>query len=268
MILTNTNQLDIVKTFECGQCFRWNADKDGQYYGIVGDSPARIHTQGNEIIVESNASKEYWENYFDLQSDYESHSQPFSQFPYLKTCMDYGIGIRILRQNSWEALCSFIISQCNNIKRIKGIIERLCTRYGDEIFFEDKVFYTFPSAWKLAQLNVEDLEFLRAGYRSQYIINAAKAVDSKEIILDELIDAPYERATKELLKINGVGIKVANCTVLFGLHHMEAFPIDVWMKKALNEHFPKDFCSSTLGDYAGLAQQYIFYYTRENGITR
>ena len=179
--------------------------------------------------------------------------------------MEYGRGIRILRQDSWEALCSFIISQCNNISRIKGIVERLCENFGDPISVGDKVYYTFPSAERLATLEPEKLACSRSGYRAEYIICAARAVVGGEIDLEALKKCDYKQAIKALRSIRGVGEKVANCVVLFGLWHMEAFPIDVWMKRALKENFPPDFEPETLGEYAGLAQQYIFYYARNMG---
>ena len=184
---------------------------------------------------------------------------------YLHACVDYGMGIRILRQDSWETLCSFIISQCNNITRIKGIVERLCELFGDECKANGVSFYTFPTAERLAALEPSDLAGIRSGYRAEYIIAAARAVTNGDINLDALKTCDYREAIKTLRQIRGVGEKVANCVVLFGLYHMEAFPIDVWMKRALKEHFPADFDPTSLGAYAGLAQQYIFYYARSGG---
>ncbi|MCC8048670.1 MAG: hypothetical protein LIO52_06195, partial [Oscillospiraceae bacterium] len=137
--------------------------------------------------------------------------------------------------------------------------------FGDEICFDGQIFYTFPQAERLAALTPEDLAPLRCGYRAEYIISAARAVSRGEIDLEALKTCSAEAARGELLKLRGVGKKVADCTVLFGLGHMEAFPIDVWMKRALKQHFPKDFDPASLGEYAGLAQQYIFYYARSEG---
>ena len=170
-----------------------------------------------------------------------------------------------MHQDRWEALCSFIISQCNNIPRIKKIVETLCALYGDEVSLCGKTFYSFPSAEKLAMLEPDDLSPLRCGYRAPYIINAARSVASGETDLEALAAADTDTAMKALLSLNGVGKKVANCAVLFGLGHMEAFPIDVWMKRALSENFPPKFDPAALGEYAGLAQQYIFYYARSGG---
>lgn len=263
--LETSEKTDIAKTFDCGQCFRWNADINGVYEGVAYGMPALISQKGGTIEIDSPAGAEFWEEYLDLNSEYESQTKGWSGIEYLAECTEFSKGIRILRQEPWEALCSFIISQCNNITRIKGIVERLCSECGEKYEYNGKIYSLFPSAAKLAPLNAEDLAFLRAGYRAPYIINAARAVDSGEIDLEELKSISCTEAKKELLKLEGIGPKVADCAVLFGLHHMEAFPVDVWMKRALTGHFPKDFRPETLGPYAGLAQQYIFYYTREKG---
>jgi len=260
--LCSTDELDIVKTFECGQCFRWNADENGVYRGVAMGYPAKIWAESERVYIMSDTPESFWRVYFDLDRDYAAISRAFEGGEYLKNCVDFGMGIRILRQEPWEALCSFIISQCNNIKRIKGIVERLCAMYGERKEFDGEVFYTFPSAHALSTVTETDLAPLRSGYRAAYIVSAAIAVDSGIIDLESLIKTDYVTAKKELLKLNGIGEKVANCVVLFGLYHMEAFPIDVWIRRALKEHFPPDFDPDTLGEYAGLAQQYIFFYAR------
>ncbi len=262
--LCNTDELDIVKTFECGQCFRWNADEKGIYRGVASGFFAEVEVIDNSVYITSDAEESFWREYFDMATDYNEISAAFTG-EYLEACREYGRGIRILRQEAWEALCSFIISQCNNISRIKGIVERLCALYGDEIKIGDNVYYTFPSAERIAQLSADDLAPLRSGYRAEYIIIAAKAVADGSLDLEKLKEIDYKDAIKELRKLRGIGEKVANCVVLFGLWHMEAFPVDVWMKRALKENFAADFAPETLGSYAGLAQQYIFYYARSNG---
>ena len=263
MHLASASELDIVKTFECGQCFRWNADENGVYYGVCRGFPAKVWQADGEVYIMSAAPGSLWRDYFDLDRDYAEISRSFNGGDYLDKCVEYGMGIRILRQEPWEALCSFIISQCNNITRIKGIVERLCESFGDEVEFDGRKFYSFPAVDKLAFLDEAELAVLRSGYRAPYIINAARQILTGELDLDELIACDYYAAKKKLLTLNGVGEKVANCVVLFGLYHMEGFPVDVWIKRALKEHFPKDFDPATLGPYAGIAQQYIFYHIRE-----
>lgn len=260
--LASAGELDIVKTFECGQCFRWNADEKGVYYGVAGGYAAAVWQEEGSVFIRSEAPDDFWRAYFDMERDYAAISRSFYDGGYLQQCTEYGMGIRILRQEPWEALCSFIISQCNNIKRIKGIVERLCRSFGDEIMFEGRIFYSFPSAERLAALSVEELAPLRCGYRAEYIIHAAVAVASGAVDLDALIACPWREAKKQLTSMKGIGEKVANCVVLFGLYHMEAFPIDVWIRRALTQHFPPRFDPESLGEYAGLAQQYIFYHAR------
>ncbi len=262
--LCGADILDIEKTFECGQCFRWNCDENGVYTGVVGEYPARVEVIDGEIYITSDAPSTLWSEYFDLETDYAAVSAEFTG-DYLETCTQYGMGIRILKQDSWEALCSFIISQCNNISRIKGIVERLCELFGEKLSFGETEYYTFPTAERLSKLSAEDLAPIRSGYRAEYIICAARAVASGELDLEGLKSCDYREAIKALRTVRGIGEKVANCVVLFGLNHMEAFPIDVWMKRALKENFPPEFNPESLGSYAGLAQQYIFYYARSMG---
>ena len=261
--LTGARQLNIEKTFECGQCFRWNRDAAGVYTGVAYGRVLRIWQEGEDIFCSAPEEEmAFWGNYFDLDADYESASATFLEPEYLKECAAFGRGIRILRQEPWEALCSFIISQCNNIPRIKNIVEALCRLCGEEL---DGGFFAFPTAERLAQLDAEALSSIRSGYRAQYIINAARAVCSGELKLDGLKELAPEEALKKVTEIHGVGTKVANCFLLYGMHMTDRFPIDTWMKRALKEHFPPDFDPAILGGFSGLAQQYIFYYTRSTG---
>lgn len=268
ILLCAQNELHLEKTFECGQCFRWNQMEDGSYVGVAMGRAIRVFCEDGNVYITGGPGdfEGIWRDYFDLDLDYESVRLSFCGEGYLGKCAENGAGIRILRQDRWEALCSFIISQCNNIPRIKKIVETLCECFGDELEFEGKRFYTFPDAGRIAALSVSDLAPLRCGYRAPYIINAAGKVASGDLDLELLAVSDSDFARKKLMELGGVGAKVANCTVLFGLHHMHAFPIDVWISRALKEHFPKDFDPSSLGPYAGLAQQYIFYYARSGGV--
>lgn len=267
IFLASAYEMDSVKTFECGQCFRWNCDENNVYTGVVRGTAAKITTRDGALYLQSSDPEktDMWRDYFDLDVDYENIRLAFDGGEYLKKCSEYGRGIRILRQEPWEALCSFIISQCNNIPRIKKIVETLCGCFGDPVEFDGTTFYAFPSAERIASLSVDELAPLRCGYRAPYILAAARDVAEGRIDFQKLIGMSFADSITELRTMQGVGPKVANCMALYGLHQMSGFPIDTWMKKALKEHFPPDFDPETLGEYAGLAQQYIFYYARSGG---
>lgn len=257
-------ELSPYKTFECGQCFRWNADENGGYVGVASGRAARVLTRGGMAVIECGEEDiGFWREYLDMDTDYVKARESVMLGEYLTECAEYGRGIRILRQDKWEALCSFIISQCNNIPRIKSIVEKLCAMFGEAIETPWGVKYSFPTASRVALLEEPELAPLRSGYRAAYIINAARAVASGDIDLEYAATLDGNEARKYLKSLNGVGDKVANCAVLFGLHRMDAFPVDVWIKRALKENLPAGFDPATLGDYAGLAQQYMFFHARE-----
>lgn len=260
LVLCSARELDISKTFDCGQCFRWTADGSGGYTGVAFGRLRRIWTEDGQVCLDAPETElPLWQRYFDLDTDYDRAAGQFCCNAYMEACVNYGRGIRILRQERWEALCSFIISQCNNIPRIRCILEKLCSCFGEPL---DETHFSFPTAGRVAALTVEELSVLRAGYRAPYILEAARAVDSGALNFDALEAMDCAGAMQQLRRVRGVGEKVANCFILFGLHKMEAFPVDVWMKRALREHFPQDFDPTVFGSCAGLAQQYIFYYAR------
>lgn len=262
IIVSGVKCLDLDLTLDCGQAFRWTRQEDGSYSGVAGGYFLNIQKNGDDIIFK-NTTKEafenFWCNYFDLEKDYDQICQTLKQDKLLSSTIDEYYGIRILNQDSWEALCSFVISQRNNIKRIKLIINRLCTAYGDEV--EDG-YFTFPSAEKLAKLSVEDFEALGTGYRAKYLEKLSKDVASGKIDLEKIKTLPLEQARKELLSIYGVGIKVANCALLFGFGFYSCFPIDVWMKRVM-EYYPNGLPKCFEG-IEGIAQQYLFHWARNN----
>ena len=263
LFLASSSELDLKKTFECGQCFRWEAQPDGTYSGVACGKELRLRETDGAVFCGAPAAElPLWRRYFDLDTDYAAYEKRFTVPPYLRECTAYGRGIRILRQDPWEALCSFILSQCNNIPRIKKIVSALCRDFGSEL---PGGAFSFPSAARLAPLSVADLAPLRAGYRTSYVLAAARAVDSGALDLSALEALPDDEALEKVCTLPGVGVKVANCFLLFGLHKMSRFPVDVWMRRALTAHFPPDFDPGSLGPGAGLAQQYIFYYEREHG---
>lgn len=263
VVVHNVTALNLSETLDCGQSFRWIENTDKTFTGVAYNKVITVAINGTDFIIKNSTIDDFeniWKDYFDLRLDYNKIRKEISEIhPILKEASEYASGIRILQQEPWEALCTFIISQNNNIKRIKGIVERLCESFGDKI--EGTELYTFPTAQKLSQLSPEDLSPIRAGFRNKYIIDAAQKVASAEVNFDICKNMPYDNARNELCKIKGVGVKVADCTLLFGFHRIEAFPVDVWMKRAMEKLFPnmtvKDF-----GPYAGIAQQYIYHYSR------
>ena len=258
-VLCSADELNIDKTFQCGQCFRWTADDRGGYSGIAYGKSLKLWTEQGEVRMDAPAEMlPFWRRYFDLDTDYARASEHFCCNDYMRSCVSFGKGIRILRQESWETLCSFIISQCNNIPRIQKIVETLCRSFGEPV----PGGFAFPAAERMAVCRAEELAPLHAGYRTAYILEAARAVDSGRLDLAALQNMDCAAALEQVRTVRGVGEKVANCFILFGLHKMEAFPVDVWMRRALKAHFPENFDPASFGSYAGLAQQYIYYYAR------
>lgn len=269
MLIEETSAFDAVHTFECGQCFRWNSGNDGIYTGIAGGRVCRV--DGRKIICDAG-DEDFWRAYFDLSTDYaEIRSELLKSDKELEKCIDFGSGIRILKQDVWETIVSFIISANNNIPRIKRIIETLCEMYGDELKTDGGVYYAFPSAEQLAQLTCSDLAPLRAGYRDKYILDAAQKVASGEVELSALAAMEDDEARKTLMKIKGVGGKVADCIMLFSLGRFSVFPKDVWIKRILTEVYgieerdTDNFVCKKYGQLAGFAQQYLYYYYRSIG---
>lgn len=258
--ITDCEKFNLGVTLDCGQAFRWKQNDDFSWTGVVRDIETTIAETSDGLRFYGITAQQFTDvffDYFDFDRDYEQVINTLKTDQHLtKAIEEYGT-IRILRQDPWEALCSFIISACNNIPRIKGIIERLCESFGEKTSSS----YTFPSAEKIAGLNIEDLDILRAGYRSPYILGAARMIASGEIKLDSLFSKSVEECEKELMKISGVGKKVADCTILFGLGHVEAFPVDRHIKRICDSLYPYGLPECTRG-IEGIAQQYMFHLQR------
>lgn len=248
---------DLEQTLECGQCFRWDKQPDGSYTGVAFGHILNISEKNIPQVYED----EFWRHYFDLSLDYAKIRADLSaEDETLAQAAKFAPGMRILNQEPWEALCSFIISQNNNIPRIRGIVKRLCGQFGEPV---GDGFFTFPSAERLAALRAEELSEIRCGFRAKYIVDAAQKVVAGQVDLEKLKTAELSDAREQLMSIHGVGPKVADCTLLYGLHRLEAFPMDVWMKRAMRTLFPGRG-PEAFGCYAGIAQQYIFHYSRCN----
>jgi len=262
--VSDISDFNLEKIFECGQCFRWNADENGTYFGVAHGHAVRLRYRKDNIFISGTIDEfeSIWRDYFDFDRDYAEIRQKLCIDDFMTCATEFGAGIRLLRQDKWEALCSFIISQNNNIPRIKMIIDTLCREFGDVLDFEDKQYHAFPSAEKLVNIDAKELAPLRCGYRAEYIISAAKSVAEGTIDLEALSESTPENARVELKKILGVGDKVADCVMLFGLNMLDAFPLDVWMKRAVVQHYGPGFDPNIFSPYAGIAQQYIFHFIR------
>ena len=247
--------LSLKDTLLSGQCFR-AYEKDGFWTVKAGVGSSVRTLMVSQEDLSPITSDPFWANYFDLDLDYGALKTSFAKVsPFMEKACSYAPGIRILNQDPWETLCSFVVSQNNNIKRIMSIVQRMCSFYGEG---------GFPTSSSLANAKEEDLRTLGLGFRAPYIINTARAVEDGSIDLQALKVMDLDKARSQLMAVKGIGPKVANCALLFGCHRLDCFPMDVWMKRAMAEFFPG--CDQSIfGPYAGVAQQYIFYYARTSG---
>ena len=252
-VIIKSSDFDPAQTLDCGQAFRWECTGEDTYSGYFFRTPLTVSRKGDMITLHDTTEEEFlgkWKDYFDLETDYSELKRRFSEDETLSAACSFAWGIRLLRQDAWESLISFIISQNNNIPRIKGIIGRLCEKYGG-----------FPDREQLADVTADDLGFLRAGFRGKYLADCCGRVHSGDIDLDRIKTLPLDEARKELMKIKGVGPKVADCVLLFGMYRTDAFPRDVWIKRVMERYYPNGLPECTKG-YEGIAQQYLFHYIR------
>ncbi len=285
--LENIDSFELADIFECGQCFRWNKQEDGSYTGIFKRNVINVKKenchQGTSLVTIKGICdgniKDVVEDYFDLNRNYEEIKEKLSKIDdNVKTSIEYGKGIRILNQDLWEMIISYIISANNNIPRIKGIIERLSKAYGDEIEWNGKKYYTFPTPEQLKDVTVEDYRKLGTGFRDIRLYETVHMILDKKVDLEQLQNEPDTNKVREqLLTLSGVGPKVADCILLFStLKRFEVFPIDVWVRRVMNELYIKNedetkvnkkqiekLAHEKFGNLAGIAQQYLFYWKRE-----
>lgn len=260
-LIIGVSPFSLKQTLDCGQCFRWDEIEENTFVGVVGDRVCKINQTDDTVTfydTDETTFNTVWRDYFDFDLDYNSIRKEICKDEIMQKAGDYASGIRILKQDAWETICSFIISQNNNIKRIKGIVKRLCDTFGEPI---TEGYSTFPSYQTIAKLTLEDLAPLRSGFRAKYILDAAKKLDSGEVSIERVKNADYATAKAELMQICGIGSKVADCALLYGFYRLEAFPEDVWIKRAMAKLFP-DGLPENCKRYAGIAQQYIFHFAR------
>lgn len=283
--LFGVKDFDVAKIFDCGQCFRFNpvlgSEHEAEFSGIAMGRFISVAQDGEDITIYNSTEREFeevWRHFLALDQDYRAIAADIasrSENPALGRAIDYGNGIRILNQEPWEAVCSFIVSQNNNIPRIKKIIEAMAEKCGEAVYIPEELRghiaegmspYAFPTSEALTELGVDGLFALKTGFRAKYIYDAAVKDMAGEIDY-ELLYSSHSTAEciEHLCRIKGVGPKVASCALLFGLGRYDAFPVDVWIKKVIAKYFSseaEDFSPESLGAYAGIAQQYLFYYER------
>lgn len=281
-ILEKPKTFNLKDIFECGQCFRWNEQDDGSYTGIWKENVVNVKKEGEDYIFtgicKSGNLEEEIKEYFDFNRDYEKLKKELSKIDdYMKESIKYGKGIRILNQDLWETIISFIISANNNIPRIKGIIERLSKKYGKKIEWRGKEYYTFPTPEELKDVTVEEYRKLGLGFRDIRLYETTKMILERKVDLKELEENSNTIEVREkLLTLSGVGPKVADCILLFStLKRFEVFPIDVWVRRVMNDLYIKNedetkvnkkqiekMAQDKFGNLAGLAQQYLFNYRK------
>jgi N-glycosylase/DNA lyase len=266
MIRIKNKNFSLAQIADSGQCFRMEkgADEENVYTLVAFGKYLKVHQVGDEIVFDCDEEEyhQIWKAYFDLETDYDKLAKSVDEADsYLRNAMKFGKGIRILKQDLWEMIITFIVSQQNNIKRIKRIINSLCERYGKELVADDGTkYYSFPTPKELSKATLEDLLACNLGYRAKYILKTTEMILHKEIDLDRVATMEYEEARKELLKLVGIGGKVADCVCLFSIHMLEAFPVDTHIQQVFDAQYPNGFPFDRYEGYAGVIQQYIFYY--------
>ena len=281
-ILKNVKSFEPKHIFECGQCFRWDEEPNGSYTGIVKNNVINVEKVENTITFFSFGAdnlKELVTDYFDLNRKYEEIKEKLAKIDkYLENSIEYGSGIRILNQDLWETIISFIISANNNIPRIKGIINRISQKYGSKIEWRGGEYYTFPTVESLSKASVEDLRSVGLGFRDVRVYETTHKILEKQVDLEELHqEKDTQKVRDALLTLSGVGPKVADCILLFStLKRFDVFPIDVWVRRVMNELYIKNedetkvnkrdiekLAKEKYGNLEGLAQQYLFYWKRD-----
>ncbi|KEI05589.1 DNA-3-methyladenine glycosylase 2 family protein [Clostridium botulinum] len=278
IIIKDVINFELPHIFECGQCFRWNRQENGNYIGVAFGKVVEVEKKGNDVIIYNATEEDFekiWCDYFDLDRDYSTIKEILSKDELLKKSVEFGLGIRILKQEPFEIVLSFIISANNRIPMIKRAIEKISKRWGKKVQYKDKDYYTFPSVEMLKECTIEELSECGMGFRAKYIKNTIEDIIYNELNLEYIKSLSDDDCHKELQKLSGVGPKVADCIMLFSMQKYSAFPVDVWVKRAM-QHFYlapdvslkkiRDFGRNQFNPFCGFAQQYLFYYARENNI--
>ncbi len=276
--INNLSDFELAHIFECGQCFRWHKEDDDSYTGVTKYGVLNIRKKNKSTIIvngtflNEDTALEDVSDYLNLQCDYSKIKKLLiKDDENMKKAVEYGYGIRILNQDPWEMIISYIISAANNIPRISKTIENISKTYGQKIEHAGKEYYLFPTPKELSKATIDELRKLNLGFRDKYVYNAAQEISAGNVKIEDILSMKYEDAKKELKKLSGIGDKVADCILLFSMRKTDAFPVDTWIKKVLFELYGEEgsakklnqFAVNKFGEYGGIAQQYLFYYMRE-----
>lgn len=280
IIIRDVEDFNPKHIFECGQAFRWKAEEDGSYTTVAYNRVLNVKMDGRDVVLSPTNMEDFeeiWYDYFDLGTDYGKIKKELGEDPILKEAIDYGYGIRILNQEPFETIISFIISANNQIPRIKKSVEIIAQEYGSLIGeINGRSYYGFPSPDILSKVDVKELrELSRVGFRDQRIIDTSKMIDNGEIDIEGIFSMDKLEGKEELMKLPGVGPKVSDCVLLFAFKKGDAFPVDTWVKRVMEHFYLKEETPVSrigkagdeyFGRLAGYAQQYLFYYAREEDI--
>lgn len=276
--ICNVKNFELPHIFDCGQCFRWSRQDSGSYIGVAYGKVIEVEKVEDNVYI-YNASvddfNEIWEKYFDLERDYSVIKKELNMDPLLKEAINFGHGIRLLRQEPFEIILSFIISSNNRIPMIKKVIANICRNWGEELYYKNNVYYTFPDIEVLHKVSKEEFEKCSAGFRGKYLKETIEKIYTNIFDMEFALNSEDDICHEELKKLSGVGPKVGDCIMLFSMGKYSAFPVDVWVKKAMQYFYVapdvsliniRKFGRNKFGKLSGFAQQYLFYYARENHI--
>lgn len=278
IIIEGVSNFNIKQIVECGQCFRWDKIDEMNYVGVAFGKVIEVSQKEDTVTIENTNKEDFkniWVKYFDLERNYSKIKKELYNDEILSKSIDYGYGIRILNQEPFELLISFIISARNSIPSIKKTIKKISERWGEQIKYKGNTYYTFPRPEDLKGVSEEDIKETGASFRSKYIVSTIEMVNNEPDILDKILLLDDDECHTALQEFKGVGAKVADCIMLFSMEKTSAFPVDVWVKRAMMYFYNAEegslnkiriFAREKFGVLSGFAQQYLFYYARENKI--
>lgn len=286
IIVKEVQNFELAHIFECGQCFRWNKMDNGSYIGVAFGKVIEVEKRENDVLIYNISEEEFenlWVYYFDLHRDYSKIKENLSEDPLLKNAVEFGCGIRLLQQEPFEIIISFITSANNRIPMIKRCIENISKKWGGEIQYKGEKYYAFPTIDELHKASLEELETTGTGFRAKYIkdtvekIYKSKVEDIHQYNINRIESLDDDECHNALQNFTGIGPKVADCIMLFSMNKYSAFPVDVWVKRAMEQLYLapdvslkkiREFGRGKFGVLSGFAQQYLFYYARENNILK